>query len=138
MRRVALRLLTALLLASAIGPRCIAADEYYCEEAAAYLESCCGRSLGLFCEHYQPSSGGCSGARGPDLLPAQSACLRRQSCQALKAAGFCEISAWSLQSCAPSTCTDCYSHMACIPTYKESPQKIAALGHLCLGMEKNP
>ncbi len=67
-------------------------DEFLCEDAGARIKECCGSLAGLSCT-FQSGGDGCSSTevdiRGPD-----ADCIRSSSCEALIAAGACEITNW--------------------------------------------
>jgi hypothetical protein len=63
--------------------------ELQCEEAVARLVECCPdlRPRDFFCEY--EDSGGCAGAREPDLDGADYEYLRSHSCDEVREAGWC-------------------------------------------------
>jgi hypothetical protein len=76
------------------------ADELHCEEAVAWMKSCCpGFAVdGRYCAHEDPQRvEGCSGetlgwvgGQDPALVVSQSDCVRSRSCSELVLAGVCK------------------------------------------------
>ena len=64
--------------------------EFACEEAYAHVQDCCGNDAPrLSCESSCNAS--------PDLAYAEADCLRRSSCDELRAAGVC--TSWDARVC---------------------------------------
>jgi hypothetical protein len=68
----------------------IRADELNCEEAVAYLQSCCPglQTSNIDCTYVAPQ--GCGSAVLPEISGSESQCIRAESCGGLQASGVCD------------------------------------------------
>ena len=80
----------SLLLGVVLGCTGIREDELACEDAVSHLQACCtGFSASNIDCSFQ--AGGCTeNTVYPELSVSQSACIRAESCQKLRATGVCE------------------------------------------------
>lgn len=79
----------AVLVVVTLGCTGMREDELECEEAVVQLQNCCPGFTGshVYCT-YEP---GCDhlAAHDPDLSVAQSTCIRKETCDELRASGVC-------------------------------------------------
>lgn len=79
----------SLLVGVVLGCTGIRGDELACEDAVSHLQACCPGFTGSNVDcTYEP--GGCGNSPVyPELSVDQSACIRGESCDELRAAGVC-------------------------------------------------
>lgn len=66
-------------------------QEFLCDEASSHFAECCGSAPGLYCTREY----GCN-HRDTELSVGVSLCIRESSCEAIQAAGVCNINNWQI------------------------------------------